>query len=110
MTTERFNEIVKEELDYVNTLMVKKQKEYNLGTDRLEVFKHGAGITGTTPEEVLFGFQLKHLISLADMIKATGEGKTFTKELWTEKLTDIINYNILLLGVLEDMNRFKEEK
>ena len=52
-------------------------------------------------------FLLKHLISQADMIST---GEKYTKELWLEKITDIMNYNILLLGLLEDDDMFKESK
>jgi hypothetical protein len=37
-------------------------------------------------------------------------GEKYTKELWLEKITDIMNYNILLLGLLEDDDMFKESK
>ena len=107
MTTERFNEVVKEQLERIEKLLVKKQSEYNLDTDRLSVFKHGASMSKETPEQVLYGFLLKHLISQADMIST---GEKYTKELWLEKITDIMNYNILLLGLLEDDNMFKESK
>ena len=107
MTTERFNEVVKEQLERIEKLLVKKQAEYNLDADRLSVFKHGASMSKETPEQVLYGFLLKHLISQADMIST---GEKYTKELWLEKVTDIMNYNILLLGLLEDDNMFKESK
>ena len=68
MTTERFNEVVKEQLERIEKLLVKKQAEYNLDADRLSVFKHGAAMSKETPEQVLYGFLLKHLISQADMI------------------------------------------
>lgn len=107
MTTDRFNEIVKEQLERIEKLLVKKQAEYNLDTDRLSVFKHGAALSGETPEQVLYGFLLKHLISQADMIST---GEKYTKELWFEKVTDIMNYNILLLGLLEDDDMFRNQR
>ena len=107
MTTERFNEVVKEQLERIEKLLVKKQAEYNLDADRLGVFKHGASMSKETPEQVLYGFFLKHLIQQADMIST---GEKYTKELWLEKITDIMNYNILLLGLLEDDDMFKESK
>ena len=64
MTTDRFNEVVKEQLERIEKLLVKKQAEYNLDADRLSVFKHGAALSGETPEQVLYGFLLKHFKKL----------------------------------------------
>lgn len=105
MTTEKFNEVVEAQLERIRQVLVKKQGEYNLDSDRLSVFKHAAALSKETPEQALYGFMLKHLISQADMIST---GDKYTKELWLEKITDIMNYNILLLGLLEDDNMFKE--
>ena len=107
MTTERFNEVVKDLTTQIKNTLIRKAGEYNLDDDRLSVFKHGAVMSKETPEQVLYGFLLKHLISQADMIST---GEKYTKELWLEKITDIMNYNILLLGLLEDDNMFKESK
>ena len=106
MNTVTFNKIVEDQLNRIKQVLVKKQNEYNLDTDRLSVFKHGAALSKETPEQVLYGFLLKHLISQADMIAS---GKKYSKDLWLEKITDIMNYNILLLGLLEDDKMFLEE-
>ena len=105
MTTPEFNKIVESQLDRIKNVLVKKQAEYNLDTDRLSVFKHGAGISEETPEQVLYGFMLKHIISVTDMINSKG---TYTEELWNEKITDICNYLILLQGLLRDTGRMTE--
>ena len=107
MTNERFNEIVEEQTEHIKSLLIKKGNEYSLEADRLSNFKHGAEITGWPCEKVLLGYQLKHITSYIDMINS---GKKFSRELWQEKLTDMTNYNILLLGILEDGNMFTEEK
>lgn len=105
MTHKRFNEIVKEETDYIQSLLIKKQAEYNLDSDRMSHFKEAAGITGWTPEKTLLGYNTKHLASIIDMINS---GKKFPRELWVEKITDCCNYWILLLGLLEDLDMFSE--
>ena len=107
MTNKRFNEIVEEQTERIKNLLVKKGDEYSLEADRLSNFKHGAEITGWPCEKVLLGYQLKHITSYIDMINS---GKKFNRKLWEEKLGDIIAYNILLLGILEDDNMFTEEK
>lgn len=106
MTTERFNEIVKEQLERIKKVLVKKSTEYNLEEDRLGFFKRAAVFAQETPEKALYGFLLKHLVSLNDMVQSE---KEYPKELWLEKITDIENYLILLLGLLEDDDMFKKE-
>lgn len=99
MTTKKFNKIVNEEINKVKNTLIKKANEYNLEEDRLGFFKRAAAFSQKTPEQVLFGFLLKHLQSISDMIE---NNNVYSIELWEEKITDSINYLILLLGLLED--------
>ena len=46
---------------------------------------------------------LKHIMSISDMV-ATEEA--YSKEVWQEKMTDVHNYLILLLALLEDDEMF----
>lgn len=102
MTSSNFNKVVEEQLERIKSVLVKKEAEYNLTDDRLSVFKHGAGISEETPEQVLYGFMLKHIISVTDMINSKS---SYSEELWNEKITDICNYLILLQGLLKDTGR-----
>lgn len=107
MKTEDFNKIVEEQLDIIRSVLVKKQAEYNLDEDRLSHFKRAAVLSQRTPEEVLYGYMLKHIMSISDMVAS---GKKYPREVWQEKMTDIHNYLILLLGLLEDENDLDEQK
>lgn len=107
MTPVDFNKVVEDQLARIQRVLIKKENEYSLGTDRLSVFKHGAGITEETPEQVLYGFMLKHIISVTDMVNSKA---TYSEELWNEKITDICNYLILLQGLLRDTGRMTIEK
>jgi hypothetical protein len=102
MTTPDFNKVVEDQLDRIRNVLVKKAAEYNLDDDRLSVFKHAAALSEETPEQALYGFMLKHIISMTDMINSK---QTYSEELWNEKLTDINNYTILLQGLLRDTGR-----
>lgn len=106
MTTPEFNKVVENQLDRIRNVLVKKQAEYNLDDDRLSVFKHAAALSEETPEQALYGFMLKHMISVTDMINSE---QTYSEELWNEKITDICNYLILLQGLLKDTGRMREE-
>ena len=106
MNTPDFNKVVEDQLNRIQNVLIKKAAEYNLGTDRLSAFKHAAAVSEETPEQALYGFMLKHIISVTDMINSKG---TYSEELWNEKITDICNYLILLQGLLRDTGRLKEE-
>lgn len=105
MVTSDFNKVVESQLDRIRNVLVKKAAEYNLDTDRLSVFKHAAALSEETPEQALYGFMLKHIISVTDMINSK---ETYSEELWNEKITDICNYLILLQGLLRDTGRMIE--
>ena len=107
MKTENFNKIVEDQVGHIKQVLIRKADEYNLEEDRLGFFKRAATFAQTTPEKALYGFLLKHLVSLNDMIISE---KGYSKELWLEKITDIENYLILLLGLLEDTGRAAEAK
>ena len=102
MTSPDFNKVVEAQLERIKNVLVKKEIEYNLDADRLSVFKHGAGISEETPEQVLYGFMLKHIISVTDMINSK---EAYSEDLWLEKMTDIHCYLILLRGLLKDTGR-----
>ena len=102
MTTPEFNKVVEEQLERIENVLVKKAAEYSLDDDRLSVFKHAAALSEETPEQALYGFMLKHIISITDMINSEA---AYSEELWNEKITDICNYLILLQGLLRDTER-----
>lgn len=107
MTHERFNQLVDEMLETCKQTLTKKQDEYNLDKDRLSFFKEGNELTKLSPERTLYLFMFKHIKSLADMVASE---KTYSKELWEEKIKDNINYLLLLRALLEDDNLMDEVK
>jgi len=102
MKTEEFNKIVELQLEKIRSVLVKKADEYNLEEDRLGFFKRSAAFAQETPEQALYGFLLKHLQSITDMVMS---GNSYPEDLWKEKITDAMNYLVLLLGLLEDTGR-----
>ena len=108
MKTTDFNVIVKEQLQKIEDLLVLKGVEYNLDeNDRFSDFKQAAAFTGQTPEQVLYGYMLKHIMSITSMIQTAEE---FSKARWVEKITDNMVYLVLLRGLLEDTPRMLGEE
>lgn len=100
MTNKEFTEIAAEQIDYCLNLLGVKGKEYDTDSnDRLHTFKIAAELQHITPRQALAGMLAKHTVSIYDMC-AEGEHPL---EKWTEKISDSINYLLLLKGiVIED--------
>ena len=97
MNSENFNKIVENRLEACKEILVNKNKEYSSETDRLHNFKVAARIDGITPEQALWGMYKKHLVSVMDLVAFPGDA---TPEILREKITDSINYHLLLEALL----------
>ena len=99
MNHKEFNDVVTKELDYVRELLCSKSKEYDFGEDRFHSFKVGGQLQGISQEKCLLGYLTKHIISIYDMC---GKVEEFSFEKFQEKITDYINYGLLLLGMIQE--------
>jgi hypothetical protein len=97
MDARRFNEVLDEQLERVNAILGAKAGEYANDKDRLHNFKASASLQNISPMEALRGKMAKHTISIYDMM---GSGVAFSVEQWDEKITDHINYLILLRALV----------
>jgi hypothetical protein len=80
-----------------------KNAEYARGDgDRLSNFRAAAEMQKTTPERALSGMFAKHVISIMDFCNDTEKGMENPYTLWEEKITDAINYLILLDALLQE--------
>ncbi len=85
----------------IKGVMCEKSAEYARGGDKLYNFKRAAEVSGKTPLECLQGMKLKHDVSILDMLAdECGDLTEHTKEKWEEKISDDINYLILMLALL----------
>lgn len=99
MTNEEFNKIVDDQLNYCRELLCKKGLEYDSDTnDRFHSFKVAAKLQNETPAEALAGMMAKHTVSIYDLIHTGSSDLT----IWAEKITDHINYLLLLKALLMD--------
>ena len=99
MTSKDFSKVVGEQLGYCETLLGIKGEEYADDEDRLRHFKKAGALMNCTPEAALFGMLLKHLISISDMCTSN---ERYAPDRWTEKITDSINYLLLLKALTEE--------
>lgn len=93
-----FNKVTREQVQRCLETLVIKGREYAPGQDRLEQFKASAESLGVTPKLALWGMLTKHLTSLMLMCKNDARDV----DMWTEKITDAINYLLLLNALVQE--------
>jgi len=112
---EVFNEIVEQRINKIRSILTSKAKEYATGTNRFHNFDKAALVLGRvasevsgSPEKALWSFATKHLISIIDIIYQEEWKNTMTEEqrakylaMVEEKIGDMINYLILLEGLIK---------
>ena len=95
-----FNAAIEAQLDRCKSILVQKQGEYAPSVDKLHNFHNAASLQGVTTMQACGGFMAKHIISIFDMISmADAEIHIDT---WNEKITDAINYLLILRAIIED--------
>jgi len=96
--TNQFAQVLKERLRKIEEILGKKAEEYAKNNDRYHNFNVAARIGNTTPEKALLGMMMKHFVSVMDLIE---DPESATFDLIDEKCGDLINYLILLEGMLK---------
>ena len=99
MNVNRFDTIITEQLDRCRDLLVKKGAEYVFDDDRLSAFKKAAVLQGCSQAEAALGMMVKHFISVTDMVRSR---EHYTTSRWDEKITDSINYLLILRAIIEE--------
>ena len=98
MTTEKFNNIINWQIEHCKSILCSKAKEYATA-DRLHNFKIAGALQGISPVQALMGMMTKHTVSVADMCMSA---ETYPQALWDEKITDSINYLLLLSALIRE--------
>jgi hypothetical protein len=98
MDSDEFDKVLTDQMARVIEVLGSKAKEYAT-EDRLHNFKVAAILRGISPREAVAGMMVKHTISIYDMTSSNIE---FIDDVWDEKITDHINYLILLRAVIQE--------
>lgn len=106
MDLKEFNEILDNQIAICKNILIDKAKEYAT-EDRLHNFKVAAEMQGCTPIRALAGMMAKHTTSIYDMCISTTFYRQYSSELWDEKITDHINYLILLKALILENRKEK---
>ena len=98
MNSDDFDRIVKVQLDACRATLAHKASEYATH-DRLHNFRVAAYLQNVSYRQSLSGMMAKHIVSLYDMCQSEAD---YPIELWTEKITDSINYLLLLKALVSE--------
>lgn len=114
MTSKLFDKVVNKTLSQSREVLTVKAKEYRRNDNPFHNFEVGAMKTNQTREQIIRSFALKHEISIEDIVNDIAEGKLPNKAIVDEKITDAINYLIILkasiLDRLANKSYFKEDE
>lgn len=105
MTFKDFNKSIEQQLEFSKKLMLKKGNEYAKKAgefpqgDRLAHFKKAASLQSVSQKQAIFGMLAKHIISISDMVASE---ETYSADLWQEKITDSINYLLILKAAVDE--------
>lgn len=108
LINQRFNDCIDNRLNECKELLTVKSVEYRRNGNPYHNFNVGAKFTGESSEKVLYGFLLKHLISLQDIVNDVNENKLPSKEIIAAKVSDIINYMLILEALIEERRNSNE--
>lgn len=110
MNTSEFDLVLHARLQKIEEVLSIKAREYARGNDdRLHNFNVASKMSNQSREKALWGFLLKHLVSVTDIINATEQEKFPNRETIDEKIGDCINYFVLLEACLVDRLKEQEE-
>jgi hypothetical protein len=103
MTLGDFKKIVEKRFEFCKDLLYhSKNVEYSRNNDKLHNFKQAAAMKCESPEKALWGMWVKHIISIQDMIADTEKGIVPSERTIDEKMSDNINYTLLLEALLRE--------
>lgn len=98
MNVSEFAAIFEEQFQTSDSMLNSKRKEYaNDNVDVLHNFRQAAHLEQTNMRAALGGFLAKHIVSIFDMIH---EEELRDMAVWDEKITDALNYLILLKAIV----------
>lgn len=99
-----FDNIIDAQLVNCRDILNEKFKEYQSGDDMLSNFNNIANMLDIEPITAWMGLWAKHVESIITLIQ---RGKNWPDSHWNEKITDCINYLLLLQCILRQQKNVK---
>ena len=102
MNSQDFNKLANNRFNKCKELLGLKSNEYSRDNDKLHNFKNAGRMLGEIPEIALMGMKVKHTVSISDIVWDIQMGKLPSLELLAEKISDEINYLVLLEALITE--------
>jgi hypothetical protein len=103
MDIKEFSGLARNRFDKCYDMVTKsKHKEYSRRGDKLHNFKEAGKINDCSPESALWGMVVKQVVSVKDLIADIEAGKTPSMIMVEEKISDVINYMVLLEALISE--------
>ena len=102
MNPQDFNKLAKNRFAKCTELMGLKSNEYARDNDKLHNFKMAGLMQNVIPEQALMGMKVKHDVSIYDIVEDIYYGKLPSLDLLAEKISDEINYLVLLEALITE--------
>lgn len=95
------DECYKRQANVIRTILQGKAKEYSKEDNRLHNFYLGSQLSKIEPTDVCFGYMLKHICSVYDILVEYNKTNKFSQpvDVIQEKFNDFINYIILMYAL-----------
>lgn len=111
MDSQTFERLTDEQLKVCKEVMFSKRAEYSGNADVLHNFRQAVTLLAMSPAEVAFCYDTKHISSIQKIVKELSQGRTPSEAIWREKITDYLNYGLLMHAcVMEAISKEREEK
>lgn len=95
-----FSDIFEDRVNKCRVVLQSKSTEYAKNQNRYHNFDKAALRLDCTPEKALEGMMIKHFVSIQDIINDAENIHHAPPGVLNEKMTDMVNYIILLEGLL----------
>jgi hypothetical protein len=99
MEQKKFDAVVNSRFEYCKEILGVKGSVYASKKNRLKNFYDGASLNECTPKQYAFMLMTKHLVALKDYIR---EDRKMEEDFIDEKVSDIINYAVLIEALNEE--------
>ena len=103
-----YESAIQDMMAYCYQLLFRKHQEY-ANEDDFHNFRCAASLQGVTPEQALIGMMDKHVVSVPDLVNAAAEGRLISEDLWREKISDNINYLLILWAMVTRVEKERME-
>jgi len=110
MKIKDFNELLDKIHSRIDNTLANKGDEYSTNENKLHNFDKAGRMSNQTREKALMGMLLKHQVSLDDIVEKLDNDELPTVEILEEKITDTLNYYILLEACIKDRINSKLEE